>query len=86
MIFNAIKKPVQIQAMQFTGNNQDKILSWLDQYDVPACATNKAIYIGTPEGDMTASAGDYIIKCVQDEFYPCKPDIFAATYDFEHKD
>ena len=33
------------------------------------------------EGDMEASIGDYIIKCVNGEFYPCKPDIFDKTYE-----
>ena len=37
--------------------------------------------IETLEGDMTANVGDYIIKGVQGEFYPCKPDIFKQTYD-----
>lgn len=37
--------------------------------------------IKTLEGDMLATAGDYIIKGVQGEFYPCKPDIFEATYE-----
>ncbi len=42
--------------------------------------------IPTLEGDMTASVGDFIIKGVQGEFYPCKPDIFLATYEPEsHK-
>jgi hypothetical protein len=39
------------------------------------------LHIPTLEGDMNASVGDYIIKGVQGEFYPCKPDIFEATYE-----
>jgi hypothetical protein len=39
------------------------------------------IEIPTPEGTMTASPGDWIIRGVKGEFYPCKPDIFAATYE-----
>lgn len=39
------------------------------------------LYIDTPEGVMHASTGDWIIKGVKGEFYPCKPDIFATTYE-----
>lgn len=42
--------------------------------------------IETPHGEMHASLGDYIIKGVQGEFYPCKPDIFEATYDIQGDD
>ena len=41
----------------------------------------KTLVIHTLEGDMEASIGDYIIKGVNGEFYPCKPDIFAKTYE-----
>lgn len=44
-------------------------------------ASGDKIYIGTLEGTLTASAGDWIIRGVQGELYPCKPDIFAATYE-----
>jgi len=43
--------------------------------------SERQIEIGTLEGDITASVGDYVIKGVQGEFYPCKPDIFEMTYE-----
>ena len=43
--------------------------------------TNKLLFIKTLEGNHLASVGDYIIKGVQGEFYPCKPDIFEQTYE-----
>lgn len=52
----------------------------LDRYMNIVC-TNKGIYINTLEGQMLASVGDYIIKGVNGEFYPCKPDIFKKTYE-----
>jgi hypothetical protein len=86
---NYRKKPVVIDAFQWTGG-------W-DQTEDPVWAVNAIksgdVYFsdaGTPlvtmkirtlEGIMTASQGDWIIKGVKDEIYPCKPDIFAATYD-----
>jgi hypothetical protein len=43
----------------------------------------RVLMIKTLEGDFTASPGDWIIKGVKGEFYPCKPDIFEATYELE---
>lgn len=52
-----------------------------DADDVERECTPAYIAIDTPEGTMRATAGDWIIRGVQGEFYPCKPDIFAATYE-----
>lgn len=74
------KKPVVIEAIQWNGDNTEEILRFCDS----SCTyeTNPAVLsIKTLEGVMTASRGDYIIKGVNGEFYPCKPDIFAATYE-----
>lgn len=72
------KKPVIIEAIQWTGKN----LSEIDNF-MGGTIENKGttIVIHTLEGDMEASIGDYIIKGVNGEFYPCKPDIFAKTYE-----
>ena len=80
-----IKKPVEIEAVRFYDNPE--ILAELSKlgldpvivsYSVPSMPVLK---IHTLEGVMTAVEGDYIIKGVAGEFYPCKPDIFHATYD-----
>ena len=78
MIKKYIKKPVTIEAIQQLGTN----LSEIDDF-VGGSIANKGItlVIHTLEGDMEASIGDYIIKGVKGEFYPCKPDIFLATYE-----
>lgn len=72
------KKPVTIEAIQWLGTN----LSEIDDF-IGKSITNKGttLIIHTLEGDMEASIGDYIIKGVKGEFYPCKPDIFLATYE-----
>ena len=77
------KKPVVIEAMQFVGeSNVDEVLEWVTRESPQsAVGTSKEIYIPTLEGEMTASVGDWIIKGVKGEFYPCKPDIFEATYE-----
>jgi hypothetical protein len=84
------KKPVVIEAVQYDGTakSRDEIYLWTDLDDVPADGgvDGRPIVISTLEGDMTAQAGDWIIRGVHGEFYPCKPDIFAATYEEVHDD
>ena len=78
------KKPVVIEAWQFTGEDGRSWPSWVMEY-----SSNEAVCyfcegklcIPTLEGLMTASSGDWIIKGIKGELYPCKPDIFEATYE-----
>lgn len=73
------KKPVEIQAVRWTGENATEIESFIGSGN---CTVFKdEVLIDTLEGQMVGSQGDWIIRGVQGEFYPCKPDIFAATYD-----
>ena len=80
------KKPVVIEAVQYTGKNKREVLKFA-MPDLSEDALNAAeimnlpVVIGTLEGDMTVSVGDFVICGVKGEFYPCKPDIFEATYD-----
>lgn len=73
------KKPVVIEAIQFTGDNHEEVNLFMD-----AAKTNRdkleEIAIQTLEGTMIASKGDWIIRGVQGEVYPCKPEIFEKTY------
>jgi hypothetical protein len=76
------KKPVVIEAMQLTEENKNQVFNWITCTKEPTCnAKGSSIKIQTLEGDMEASIGDYIIKGVKGEYYPCKPDIFEMTYD-----
>lgn len=72
------KKPVIIEAIQWNGENKSEILSFANK---SAYITAGGLTINTLEGNMKASVGDYIIKGVNGEFYPCKPDIFEKTYE-----
>ena len=75
---NFRKKPVTIEARQWSGSNAVDLLDWI----TPAARQEgSTLIIPTLEGDHEASLGDWIIKGVKGEFYPCKPDIFAATYE-----
>lgn len=78
------KKPVLIEARQLTATNAGSIAQWCGStLNMPEyLQTVDCLIIPTLEGDMKASVGDYIIKGVHGEFYPCKPDIFLKTYDF----
>ena len=72
------KKPVEIEAIQLQPDNMDAISDWCQGY---ATLSRDCVIIPTLEGDMVASPGDWIIKGVKGEIYPCKPDIFEATYE-----
>lgn len=75
------KKPVVIEAEQFTGDHLGPLISEAIKGADAYVEANGALIIRTLEGNMLANDGDWIIKGVKGEFYPCKPDIFAKTYD-----
>ena len=80
------KKPVVIEAMQYNAlNSRQSVMQWIDAnggkcYLVKSI-NDSSIYIETLEGKMRADLNDYVIKGVNGEFYPCKPDIFDKTYE-----
>lgn len=75
------KKPVVIEAMQNTVGMAETISTWMKSHGVSPKWDGAAFTIPTLEGEMRADRGDWIIRGVKGEFYPCKPDIFAATYE-----
>lgn len=89
------KKPVEVEAVQLCWKNWNEICSFLDvvgpenpgrQVDTFSETCGEIgpyieLTIPTLEGDHIARHGDFVIKGVKGEFYPCKPDIFRATYD-----
>lgn len=76
------KKPVVIEAERLTVENFGAVGAWAG---VKTCwgldAPKPALHIETLEGTMKAFLGDYVIRGVQGEFYPCKAEIFEATYE-----
>ena len=74
------KKPVIIEAIQWTGENELEIVNFVGESLREI--KNKIVKIDTLEGTMNASVGDWIIKGIRNEFYPCKPDVFEKTYEF----
>ena len=85
------KKPVVIEARRFATNNEngpgapcmDAMVLWLNQgqSEMRAWHNGTDIFIRTLEGEMRATCGDWIIRGVAGEFYPCKESIFEATYE-----
>lgn len=77
------KKPVVIEAVLSTGfpESNRAIIDWTRGSKTPAFMEHQKLYIQTLEGNMLVHPDDWVIKGVQGEFYPCKPDIFHATYD-----
>lgn len=78
------KKPVIIEAIQFEDNRIIEIHEFMGGDTIRVNyedKNNPYLKIETLEGIMKASVGDYIIKGVNGEFYPCKPDIFEKTYE-----
>ena len=73
------KKPVVVEAVQFTWDNVDEVREFLQS--AVYLTKSAGIIIRTLEGDMLAEPGDYIIRGIQGEHYPCKPMIFEATYE-----
>lgn len=79
------KKPIIINAVQWNGHNTKDVLMFVAPKDqvvmdnFSKSINNNYLLISTLEGVMRADKGDYIIKGVQGEFYPCKPDIFNET-------
>lgn len=71
------KKPVEIDAIQWTGDNKLEIFDFCNMSYI----NDQELRIQTLEGSMIASVGDYIIKGVKGEFYPCREDIFLLTYE-----
>lgn len=91
MIQKYVKKPVIIEAVQWTGDNLQEVINFIDEKNChryqycKESSSSKVLRIKT-----IASVGDYIIKGVKGDFYPCQPDLFAETYekvqlDFEKK-
>ena len=91
MINKYRKKPIIIEAVKWTGLNLEEIKNFVDEsllyniydgaWEVGEASVIVDMQIRTPEGNMSVSVGDYIIKGIAGEFYPCKPDIFKQTYE-----
>ena len=89
------KKPVVIDAVLYSGYNGDRLVfdevpEWftkaIGDYSLVFDDSDKQLKVNTLEGEMIVSPGDYIIRGVKGEIYPCKPDIFEMTYTLDLTD
>jgi len=77
------KKPIVIDAIQYTGDNKCEIMNFTEGQALKNTGYDHLIIL-TIEGNHKADVGDWIIKGIRGEFYPCKPDIFEMTYEVVH--
>ena len=75
------RKTAVIEAIQFTRENADAVRWWSRAQMIEKLDGSRSLLIPTLEGDHWANLGDWIIRGVAGEFYPCKPEIFEATYE-----
>jgi hypothetical protein len=77
------KRPVIIHAIQFTGDNVDECMRFCngEKKNLITMPMSSALYVQTLEGTMQAGINDWIIRGINGEFYPCKPDIFERSYE-----
>lgn len=82
------KKPLVIEAMRVTRSSAEQVVLWITHSgeiasEVFHVVNNRTVGVDieTPEGLVSASLGDYVVRGIRGEFYPVKPDIFEATYD-----
>ncbi len=73
------KKPIVIDAIKYDGTLESVLPLGMPEVCQDFCSDD--LLIPTLEGEMRALKGDYIIKGIKGEFYPCKPDIFESTYE-----
>lgn len=78
-IIHATTKPLEVTAIIWTGHNPGDVSLFLEDNGY---VKGTYVDIGTEQGLRVASIGDYIVRTAKGGFYPCKPDIFKATYDF----
>ena len=74
-----VKKPIPIDAVQWTGYNFDEIANFMKD-NHPVIAGTNSLLISTLEGEMKAIPGSWIIRGPKGEYYPCREDIFEETY------
>lgn len=75
------KKPVTVEAVEFTHDSLVTVIDFLRDGRVKYLIKSTGILIRTPTGDMLAEHGDYVIRGLMGEYYPCKPQAFIANYE-----
>lgn len=75
------KKPIVIEAVKLTKENWPDIIDWMTINGAVFRGESEGLIVETLEGDMTAQFGDWILRGLFNEFYPCKPDVFEASYE-----
>ncbi len=74
------KKPIVVEAILYTARNADDVGMFVN-HEMDFAPDSNDLVIHTLEGDMPVTPGDWVIRGLKGEYYPCKPDIFKTTYD-----
>ncbi len=74
------KKPIVIEALMWKGDNFEQMVQFFGKFE-DYFETKGFLVINTLEGRHKTNKGDWVIKGIKGEFYPCKPDIFEQTYE-----
>jgi hypothetical protein len=75
-----IKKPIEIEAIQYLTENVQQVSKFIGDFPHKIIESENIIIISTLEGEHIVRHGDFVIRGIYDEYYPCKPDIFNASY------
>ena len=77
------KKPIVVEAVRWDGREEtyQQLLKRWKTSRVVRIGENNSLFIHTPEGVMEAKVGDFVIRGIKGEIYPCKPEIFKETYE-----
>ena len=75
-----VKKPIPIEAIQYLSTNLEEIQKFIGDFPNKYIHEENILLINTLEGDRIVRHGDFVIKGIYGEFYPCKPDIFNDSY------
>lgn len=77
------KRPVLVEAIQFTWRNVEEVVAWMEACSPPGKSRHglEGFMIRTDSGEAMVESGDWIIRGIQGEFYPCKAEVFRLTYE-----
>ncbi len=75
-----IKKPIEIEAIQYVTENVQEVTNFIGDFPHKIIESENIIIISTLEGEHIVRHGDFVICGIYNEYYPCKPDIFNASY------
>jgi hypothetical protein len=75
-----VKRPIPVEAIQYLSENLEEVLDFIGDFPLKYIQPENILLLCTLEGEHMVRHGDFVIKGIYGEFYPCKPDIFKDSY------